>query len=59
MQVRRMWLNQDGESLADLLSLRHSHVSIPQIGSETAMTKTMEHISAPLDDLNYSSNEQG
>ncbi|XP_017892492.1 PCI domain-containing protein 2 [Ceratina calcarata] len=51
MQVRRMWLNQDGEGLADLLSLRHVHVNIPQIGSETAMTKAMEHLSAPLDDL--------
>lgn len=37
--------------LKDLLSLRHGHISIPQIGSEIAMTKTMEHISAPLDDL--------
>ncbi|EGI69602.1 PCI domain-containing protein 2, partial [Acromyrmex echinatior] len=35
----------------DLLSLRHNHVSIPQIGSETAVNKAMEHISAPLDDL--------
>ncbi|CAK9803670.1 PCI domain-containing protein 2 [Anthophora plagiata] len=51
MQVRRTWLNQDGDALADLLSLRHSHVSIPQIASETAMTKAMEHLSAPLDDL--------
>ncbi|XP_076664326.1 PCI domain-containing protein 2 [Andrena cerasifolii] len=51
MQVRRMWLNQDGDTLADLLSLRHHHIAIPQIGSETAITKTMEHLSAPLDDL--------
>ncbi|XP_043585701.1 PCI domain-containing protein 2 [Bombus pyrosoma] len=51
MQIRRMWLNQDGDGLADLLSLRHNHVSISQIGSETAITKAMEHLSAPLDDL--------
>lgn len=37
--------------LKDLLSLRHSHVMIPQIGSETAINKAMEHLSAPLDDL--------
>ncbi|XP_071556586.1 PCI domain-containing protein 2 [Temnothorax nylanderi] len=51
MQIRRVWLNQDGEALADLLSLRHNHVLVPQIGSETAMNKAMEHLSAPLDDL--------
>ncbi|XP_026829337.1 PCI domain-containing protein 2 [Ooceraea biroi] len=51
MQIRRMWLHQDGEALADLLSLRHSHVLIPQIGSEAAVNKTMEHLSTPLDDL--------
>ncbi|XP_012526397.1 PCI domain-containing protein 2 isoform X1 [Monomorium pharaonis] len=51
MQIRRVWLNQDGEALADLLSLRHSHVSIPQIGSETTINKAMEHLSVPLDDL--------
>ncbi|KAK2578551.1 hypothetical protein KPH14_012231 [Odynerus spinipes] len=51
MQLRRMWLNQDGDVLADLLSLRHSHVLIPHIGSEAAMTKAMEHLSAPFDDL--------
>ncbi|KAG7202415.1 hypothetical protein KM043_018730 [Ampulex compressa] len=51
MQVRRVWLDQDGDMLADLLSLRHNHVSIPQIGSEAAMTKAMEHCSAPFDDL--------
>ncbi|XP_076632137.1 PCI domain-containing protein 2 isoform X1 [Colletes latitarsis] len=51
IQVRRAWLNQDGDSLADLLSLRHSRVSLPQIVSETAMTKVMEHLSTPLDDL--------
>ncbi|XP_032685717.1 PCI domain-containing protein 2 isoform X1 [Odontomachus brunneus] len=51
IQIRRLWLSQDGEALADLLSLRHSHVMIPQIGSETAINKAMEHLSAPLDDL--------
>lgn len=51
MQVRRMWLNQDGDTLADLLSLRHNHVLISQIGSEIAITKAMEHLSTPLDDL--------
>ncbi|XP_043261708.1 PCI domain-containing protein 2 isoform X1 [Colletes gigas] len=51
IQVRRAWLNQDGDSLADLLSLKHSRVSLPQIVSETAMTKVMEHLSTPLDDL--------
>ncbi|XP_076287177.1 PCI domain-containing protein 2 [Lasioglossum baleicum] len=51
IQVRRMWLTQEGYFLADLLSLRHNHVSIPQIGSEIAMTKAMEHLSAPLDGL--------
>lgn len=51
MQIRRIWLNQDGDALADLLSLRHNHVLIPQIGSESAMTKAMEHLTAPLDDL--------
>ncbi|XP_043795736.1 PCI domain-containing protein 2 isoform X1 [Apis laboriosa] len=51
MQVRRMWLNQDGDTLADLLSLRHNHVLISQIGSEVAITKAMEHLSTPLDDL--------
>ncbi|KMQ88207.1 pci domain-containing protein 2-like protein [Lasius niger] len=51
MQIRRTWLNQDGEALADLLSLRHNHVSIFQVVSETAIIKAMEHLSAPLDDL--------
>ncbi|XP_011151346.1 PCI domain-containing protein 2 [Harpegnathos saltator] len=51
MQIRRLWLNQDGETLADLLSLRHSHVMIPQIGSESAINKAMEHLTTPLDDL--------
>ncbi|XP_012215541.1 PCI domain-containing protein 2 [Linepithema humile] len=51
LQIRRMWLNQDGEALADLLSLRHSHVLISQIGSDIAINKAMEHLSAPLDDL--------
>ncbi|XP_018400553.1 PREDICTED: PCI domain-containing protein 2 [Cyphomyrmex costatus] len=51
MQIRRVWLNQDGEGLADLLSLRHNHVLMPQIGSESAINKVMEHISTPLDDL--------
>ncbi|XP_014483917.1 PREDICTED: PCI domain-containing protein 2 [Dinoponera quadriceps] len=51
MQIRRLWLNQDGEALADLLSLRHGHVMIPQIGSEIAINKAIEHLSAPLDDL--------
>lgn len=51
MQIRRTWLNQDGEALADLLSLRHSHISIFQVVSETAIIKAMEHLSAPLDDL--------
>lgn len=75
LQVRRVWLNQDGDALAvnitiyeyiiiknyincikiallkDFLSLRHSHVSIPQITSETAIIKAVEHLFAPLDDL--------
>ncbi|KAK9310277.1 hypothetical protein QLX08_000293 [Tetragonisca angustula] len=51
MQIRRVWLNQEGRPLSNLLSLRHDHVSISQIGSETAITKAMEHLSAPLDDL--------
>lgn len=51
MQVRRMWVNQEGDGLADLLSLRHVHVNVLQIGSETAMAKATEHLSAPLDDL--------
>ncbi|KAK0167818.1 hypothetical protein PV327_001677 [Microctonus hyperodae] len=51
MQLRRLWLNQDGEGLADLLSLRHSHASIPQLSTEAAMTKAMEHLSPPFDDL--------
>lgn len=46
-----MWHNQDGDVLADLLSLRHNHVLIPHIGSQAAMTKAMEHLSAPFDDL--------
>lgn len=37
--------------LKDLLSLKHNHILIPNIGSETAMTKAMEHLSAPFDDL--------
>ncbi|GAB1864053.1 CSN12-like protein [Camponotus japonicus] len=51
MQIRRTWLNQDGEALAGFLSLRHNHVSISQVGSETAIIKAIEHLSAPLDDL--------
>ncbi|XP_033223134.1 PCI domain-containing protein 2 [Belonocnema kinseyi] len=51
MQLRRVWLNQDGDLLADLLSLRHSHISIPQLTSEAAMTRAMEHLSSPFDDL--------
>ncbi|KAF7385663.1 hypothetical protein HZH68_012969 [Vespula germanica] len=51
MQLRRMWLNQDGDVLADLLSLRHNHILISNIGSEATMTKAMEHLSAPFDDL--------
>lgn len=37
--------------LKDLLSLRHNHILIPQIGSEAAVNKAIEHLSAPLDDL--------
>ncbi|CAD6203489.1 GSCOCG00009788001-RA-CDS [Cotesia congregata] len=51
MQLRKVWLNQDGDTLADLLSLRHSHTSIPHLKTETAITKAMEHLSAPFDDL--------
>ncbi|XP_015585026.1 PCI domain-containing protein 2 [Cephus cinctus] len=51
MQLRRIWLNQDGDTLADLLSLRHSHISISQLGSEAAITKAMEHLPSPFDDL--------
>ncbi|XP_011312106.1 PCI domain-containing protein 2 [Fopius arisanus] len=51
MQLRRVWLNQDGLALADLLSLRHNHANISQLCTEIAMTKAMEHLSAPFDDL--------
>ncbi|XP_015524099.1 PCI domain-containing protein 2 [Neodiprion lecontei] len=51
MQLRRAWLNQDGDVLADLLSLSHNHATNPQLGSDAAMTKAMEHLSAPFDDL--------
>ncbi|XP_012281294.1 PCI domain-containing protein 2 isoform X1 [Orussus abietinus] len=51
MQLRRVWLNQDGDVLAEMLSLRHNHVSIPQLSTDTAMTKAMEHLPTPFDDL--------
>ncbi|XP_012281296.1 PCI domain-containing protein 2 isoform X2 [Orussus abietinus] len=34
-----------------MLSLRHNHVSIPQLSTDTAMTKAMEHLPTPFDDL--------
>lgn len=51
IQLRRVWLGQDGGQLADLLSLRHSHINIPQITSDSAMIRVMQHISSPFDDL--------
>lgn len=50
-QLRRMWSNEDGDTLADLLSLRHSHINIPQICSEMAIHKATDNLNVPFDDL--------
>ncbi|XP_043289765.1 PCI domain-containing protein 2 [Venturia canescens] len=51
LQVRRVWLKEDGDLLADLLSVRHAHASIPQLASDTIMTKVMEHLPSVSVDL--------
>ncbi|XP_043481957.1 PCI domain-containing protein 2 [Leptopilina heterotoma] len=50
-QLRRMWSNEDGDTLADLLSLRHNHINIPQISSELAIHKATDNLNVPFDDL--------
>ncbi|XP_034936576.1 PCI domain-containing protein 2 [Chelonus insularis] len=51
MQLRRVWNNQDGEALAELLSLRHSHTVISHIITENSIVKAIEHLPTPFDDL--------